>query len=115
MLYRHADRRPFTQLLPEIDRLRRLVHDLERISRGEHPGAATLAKAPVIGDWRLARRAEACLVGTMRGHPKLADGAPGATSGLWVLAPELGYARTLSRFYALGDVGSNIGIGRRLT
>jgi len=108
MLYRHADRRPFTQLIPEIDKLRRLIKDLEKISRGEHPDAATLANAPAIQDWRLVPRAEACLAGTMLGHPKIADG-PGVTSGLWVLAPELNYARTLSRFYALGDGGHAVG------
>jgi hypothetical protein len=38
----------------------------------------------------------------MFNHPTIADGRQGITTGLWVLAPALGYARTVTRFYALG-------------
>jgi hypothetical protein len=40
-------------------------------------------------------------VGRMTGHPTCV-GSLSITSGLWVLAPEFGWARTLSRFYRLG-------------
>ena len=39
--------------------------------------------------------------------PTIRDGGQGLTTGLWVLAPALGYARTISRFYALGQPADN--------
>lgn len=38
----------------------------------------------------------------MFNHPTIGDGRQGVTTGLWVLAPNLGYARTITRLYALG-------------
>lgn len=115
MLYPFNDRRPFADIATDIERLRSLVRDLECIRRGEHPDDATLADAPALHDWSLARRPEACLAGTMLGHPKIPDGQPGVTSGVWFLAPNLGYARSLTRFYALGRPLPSPLIGRRLS
>lgn len=113
MLYRFKDKRPFDDLDYDLDRLRRLVIDLEAIRQGNHPDEATLAEAPRLENWTIARRTEACLFGTMTGHPKIADGRPGATSGVWVVAPHLGYARTLTRFYALRRPSDACAIARR--
>jgi hypothetical protein len=93
---------PVPQLESEIHRLRGLVHALEGIRRGRHPGKAALAAFPKITSWRAISRPDPCLTGTMFNHPTIADGRQGITTGLWVLAPALGYARTVTRFYALG-------------
>lgn len=115
MYYRFNDRRPFQAIGADLERLRTLVRDLDRIHHGDHPDSADLADAPAIHGWSITRRPEACLIGTMRGHPKIADGSLGATSGLWLLAPELGYARSLNRFYLLGRPSEAPGVGRRLS
>lgn len=97
------DRRPVPEIGPEIERLRRLVADLERIHHGNHPGRRTLVTAPILENWRMAQRPEFCLTGDVRGHPDIGAGRTAATSPLWVLAPDLRYARTLTRFYVLGE------------
>ncbi len=97
------NRRAVPEIRREIDRLRDLVDDLKRISRGEHPGRNRLANSPIIESWKVTERADVCLTGIVRGHPIIGDGRQTLTSSLWVLAPELGYARTFSRLYALGQ------------
>lgn len=93
---------PAPQLEAEITRLSGLVQALDDIRRGQHPDAGTLASCPKLHDWQVIRRPDPCLTGIMFNHPRIGDGRPGLTTGLWVLAPDLGYARTLSRYYALG-------------
>lgn len=86
----------------EIKRLEGLLQDLKRAGMGQHPNRETIANAPVLDDWQISCRPEPCLVGTMRGHPHVTNGHIGMTSGVWLLAPTIGYARTLSRVFALG-------------
>lgn len=93
---------PVPELDFEIERLRKLLDDLRQIRRGQHPDEKALVAAPRIEDWNLARRAVLCLTGKVFGHPIIGEGKPGVTTDLWVIAPSLGYARTLSRFYVLG-------------
>jgi hypothetical protein len=93
---------PAPGLESEIHRLCRLVQDLDDIRRGRHPGKARLASCPTIHEWQGITRPDPCLTGIMFNHPTIPDGRQGVTTGLWVLAPTLGYARTISRFYALG-------------
>jgi hypothetical protein len=93
---------PAPELESEIHRLRGLVQALVEIRRGRHPDKDTLAACPKIHSWRAIPRPDPCLTGTMFNHPTIADGRQGITTGLWVLAPALGYARTVTRFYALG-------------
>lgn len=112
MTFLIRDRRPTPEIGPEIDRLRDLVDDLERICRGEHPGRRRLAEAPVIENWGMAHRLEFCLTGHVLGHPIIGDGKESITSPLWVFAPDLGYARTLSRLYALGEPNIVLQAGR---
>jgi len=85
----------------EIAQLEALLADLKRIKAGERPTAAELDAAPIIDAYELSVRAEPCLVGTTHGHPRLGSRLV-MTSGLWAWSPELGWARTLSRFYRLG-------------
>lgn len=93
---------PF-QLHDHLDRLRRLLADVEALAEGRHPTRDTLSGAPVLEEWSLATRGMPCLKGQFLGHPKIRSGRAGITSNLWIHAPSHGYARTLSRFYRLGD------------
>jgi hypothetical protein len=93
---------PAPQLGPEIERLRSLVQALDDVRHGRHPDGVALASCPRLHDWKVVRRPDSCLAGIMFDHPRIRDGRPGLTTGLWVLAPALGYARTVSRTYALG-------------
>lgn len=96
---------PLTFSDPRVRLTARRIHalsaDLRRIELGLGPTADELASAPVIEDWLLAYRIEPALVGTVIGHPELADG-PITTSGIFLLDTELGFARSLSRYYNLG-------------
>jgi len=98
---------PAPHLEAEIQRLRGLLTALEDIRRGRHPDKATLAAAPKIHAWRTVPRPDPCLTGVMFNHPTIADGRQGVTTGLWVLSPALGYARTVTRFYQLGKQDSS--------
>lgn len=102
MIYAFADRRPVPELAPEIERLSRLLQALERIRAGDHPDEAELASAPMIDKWSLADRHTIALVGNVHRHPTIPNARPVCTSDLWFVAPALGYARTLNRFYVLG-------------
>ena len=83
-------------------KLRRLAHDLDRIAVATAPTAADLAKAPLLVDWRIVLTLSGlALAGFAAGHPLL-GARKIVTSPLWVLDPELSWARTLSRFYRLG-------------
>jgi len=103
MIYPHPDRRPVPELGPEVEQLRRLLKDLEQIRAGHHPGEADLSKAPTIDNWCIAERRTIALAGAVTGHPTIPDGRSVCTSDLWIIAPSLGYARTLNRLYALGS------------
>lgn len=85
----------------EIRRLRALLRDLEQIAAGYQPGAE-LSDAPFLDDYTPSFRWEPCLIGIVQGHP-IVRGPAIQTSGLWAYAPDLGWARTLSRFYRLGQ------------
>ncbi|WP_441277185.1 hypothetical protein AB7783_06865 [Tardiphaga sp. 172_B4_N1_3] len=97
------DRSPGPQLDREINLLRELLRDLERVRVGQHPGRRILDDAPVLENWEVTVRTEPCLKGIVHGHPRIQDRRMTITSQLWLLAPALGYARTLSRVYALGE------------
>lgn len=91
----------------DIDRLRGLADDLENAHAGKHPGSRLIERAPILENWQLAWRGEICLVGNVAGHPEIDNGRLTRTSGLWLLSRNFGYARSLSRFYALGDPAPN--------
>jgi hypothetical protein len=96
------DRSPIPQIAFEIKRLQGLLKDLHQAGIGQLPDKQTIADAPIIENWQMAYRPEPCIVGTMQGHPTVTDGHTGMTSGVWLISPAFGYARTLSRIYALG-------------
>lgn len=79
-----------------------LARDLRRLEQNIPPSIEQMIEAPVLDDWLLTYRFEPALVGTVTGHPVVANG-PAMTSGLFYLDQEARFARTLSRFYRLGD------------
>lgn len=85
----------------EIARLESLCADLRRIADGLGPTAADLASAPWLDEYVQVVRGVPCLVGKQTGHP-ICKGEHIVTSEVWAIAPALGWARTLSRFYRLG-------------
>ena len=85
----------------DLARLESLVAALDRIGGGGMPTAAELEAAPLLDPYRLDTCTMPCLIGASRGHPTL-RGPVIRTTEVWALAPELGWARTLSRLYRLG-------------
>ena len=85
----------------EVARLEALVRDMASIASGHRPGDDELAGAPIIDHWSVALRPLPCLIGGVHGQPNL-RGPISATSGLCIFAPDLGWARTVSRYYRLG-------------
>lgn len=89
-------------LLHEAERIERLAADLRRMAEGAGPSPDDLAAAAVLDDWLWTERLVPCLVGTGFGHPRLPNG-PVMTTGVWVADVSHGWARTLGRYYVLGD------------
>lgn len=85
----------------DVRRLDALARDLKRIAAGRAPEPSELALAPLADQYFVAHRELPCLVGNVEGHPVLGSRAF-VSSELWAFAPELGWARTYSRFYRLG-------------
>ncbi|WEK03882.1 MAG: hypothetical protein P0Y65_17060 [Candidatus Devosia phytovorans] len=95
----------FTFAEASVRKTARLVHDLSRdlklLQSVGHPAVESMIEAPLVEDWVLGYRLEPALIGTVVGHPLLADG-PVTTSGIFYMDPSAGFARTLSRYYRLG-------------
>jgi hypothetical protein len=87
-------------LASEVDRLQRLATDLMMLADGHFNVSQ---KAPVLNNWIRTSRNATCLAGEVSDHPNLpGNGRLIITSDLCVIAEELGYARTISRWYRLG-------------
>ncbi|WP_408735169.1 DUF6634 family protein [Muricoccus aerilatus] len=72
------------------------------MAEGTSPTPADLHAAPVVDHWQWSSRTMRTVVGTVQGHPRLPDG-PVLTTELWAVDLERRWARTLSRYYVLGD------------
>jgi len=84
-------------------RLRSLADDLDAIAKGHSPATDRLARAPVLTKWSFfAAPGGVHLMGVVEGHPEAGPG-PILTSMLYAVDPKLKWARTLSRFFLLGD------------
>ena len=92
----HAD------LIAEIAWLEKLTVDLRRMADDQAPVSSDFEGAPRIDRWRIMYRPVPYLVGIVSGHPVLRNG-PITTSDVWVMDTKFGWARTMSRFYVLGD------------
>ena len=88
-------------LIAAINRLHRLADDLTRIAGDDMPTRDELEEAPLIDGYAVSEMTLRCLVGQQSGHPEV-SGKFIQTSELWCMAPELGWARTMTRFYRLG-------------
>jgi hypothetical protein len=87
----------------QLERLTRLVSDMKRLREGT--SVDDLAEgAPLLDRWMVGARPAQCLVGLSTGHPTLTGiGRSIATSDLWLISADGASARTLSRWYRLGD------------
>jgi len=98
--YAHWD---YARLDREITRLSGLLEDLKTLQRDKAPSSAVLDQSPTLEGWKLSTRPVPCLAGVYLDHPKIPNGYIGITSELLVIDVERGFARTRSRFYALGQ------------
>lgn len=79
---------------------------VQRLRAGWRPGPEMLDRAPRLHNWNFVELGpqRVILVGTVIGHPRLGERPLIQTSYLIGLdATHLKWARTLSRFYALGE------------
>lgn len=79
-----------------------LARDLRRLAASTAPSPAALAAAPVVSRWRVGIRPVPALIGRVDGHPLLPRG-PLTSSELVVVDRSRRFARTLSRWYVLGE------------
>ena len=86
----------------EAQRLQQLVDDLRGMAEGSSPSQGVLQAAPVADDWTFGSRPVPMIFGHVFGHPRLATG-PVCTTEVIALDLQAGWARTLSRFYVLGQ------------
>lgn len=83
-------------------KLTSLRDDLSAQLDGTGPDNEVLATSPIIDQWRIRYVPMPVIAGRVTGHPKIFDGAV-ATTGIWYLQEDLRWARTLSRYYRLGE------------
>lgn len=82
-----------------VQKLRCLVDDLDRFSKyHEVP-----TPSATLNSWTVCNVPSLALTGISRGHPLLPDGRLIVSSQLFFLDERLKIARTLSRWYSLGD------------
>jgi len=93
------------ELLTTVNKLEALTEDLSDILFGSVPQPDVLAKAPLLDSWRIGLVFSPVLIGHVVGHPRVPDGAV-TTSEVWLMDEGKRWARSFSRFYRLGDVGS---------
>lgn len=84
--------------------MRRVLHDLEDLHTGKLDTAEILTTAPLLEDYRLVLGWCHAMKGVVTGHPLLPDGNEVVTSQLIYMNPDIGLARTLSRWYRLGTL-----------
>jgi hypothetical protein len=97
----------------EIERLEKLVVDLWLVASPfdcrRLYSEKTLSDAPLLEDWRQAVRPVPCLVGFSTGHPLLPGcERPIMTSDIWLFSEELRLARSMSRWYRLGNPSRDV-------
>lgn len=81
---------------------------LDQLTAGEAPDRHELAAAPLLDGWRrtLVPTVEPALCGLVADHPRLRGRRQVVTSRLLAIDVDLGFARTLSRYYRLGRPGA---------
>ncbi|MFK4766727.1 hypothetical protein [Rhizobium sp. ZW T2_16] len=89
--------------LHEISKYDRLVDDLKFVISNPLSTVGDSGQFPLLEDWSISTRQAPCLQGAAYGHP----GFPGrefpfTSSELVLFAPDVGLARTRSRWFRLG-------------
>jgi len=94
-----------TTFLSELQRLKRLVADMEKVAAGMLPEEiAVPTETPTLNDWYGVALETPALVGYSNGHPRLVGTRRLiTTSDLWLISHDQRWARTLSRWYRLGE------------
>lgn len=90
----------------EAERMSALAADLAVLAEKSalNPTDALFPQSPpVLEFWDLGFRGSRCLTGLSSGHPILYGDRRIVTSDLIAFSEELGWARTLSRWYRLGQ------------
>ncbi|WP_377277014.1 DUF6634 family protein [Rhizobium sp. R86522] len=82
--------------------MQRVLHDLEKLQSGKLDTSEILTTAPLLEDHRLVLGWCHAMKGIVTRHPLLPDGNEVVTSQLIYMNPDIGLARTLSRWYRLG-------------
>jgi hypothetical protein len=83
--------------------LHRLADDIESLRQRGQPHAGDLRAAPNLDQWTVVMTPLGMrLTGIVSGHPLLGDRRV-MTSALWIADPKAQWARTLSRYYRLGE------------
>ncbi|CTQ72760.1 DUF6634 family protein [Roseibium alexandrii] len=94
-------------LSSDIAKLQGLLDDLKSLRAGAYPSHDTLCNAPFLDDYRVITREIAALSGDVNGHPTISGtNEPMVSSPLFVVLKDIGAARTLSRWYRLGERAS---------
>lgn len=88
----------------EIERLKRLILDLDAMASGAGPTVRQINEAPFLEQWVIGNLPAPHLIGLVTGHPEK-EGVDRAirTSQVMVVDGESRWARTLSRFFRLGS------------
>jgi len=91
--------------LRETERWKRLLADTEKIAAGMLPEEiAVPEETPTLDDWFGVALETPALAGYSTGHPRLVGARRLiTTSDLWLLSNDGRWARTLSRWYRLGE------------
>ncbi|HEY8361205.1 MAG TPA: DUF6634 family protein [Ramlibacter sp.] len=90
--------------LKTAESLEQLANDLRRLAAGKEPSQEQVAQAPLLRQWCFHQQPRYVLMGTSYGHPQIADGKLIVTSEIFAVDAERQWARTLSRYYALGPI-----------
>ena len=90
------------RLISAITRLHRLADDLTRFAGEDMPTPEELDNVPILDRYSVSERPLECLLGR-----RLGDGKLVRSDELYFIAPEQGWARTLSGFYRLGTAVAN--------
>jgi hypothetical protein len=92
-----ADNRTLEQRFGDADSA------IDLLQTGWVPKRSDLESAPKLDEWYAVQIAgELALIGTVSGHPDIPDGRTITTSALLAFDMKGRWARTFSRFYALG-------------
>ena len=86
----------------EIERRKALCLDLEWLRAGVLSSIENLEDAPLLDNYAITLRDVPALKGRVVAHPVIGT-TTARTSAVFVMVPDLGWARTMSRFYRLGS------------